>query len=243
MDGMGLDGVELVLEIEEAFGIKISDDEAAGVLTVGDLYKLVERETGRLPPLGAPCLSASTFRLARMVATKLMGNEQARIRPNDRLNLLFQGKARRVRWSKYQNALSLKLPSLVRPPVLETALAAVGFAAGALIGGVVLMSPVGWAAFPAGALGGCAVYAAAYFLTTPFAICLPRKCVTFRDLTNALLISNYDVLKTRFQPSGTPTAWNESLWLEVASIVVRQLGASPELVTPDASFALDLGMD
>lgn len=240
---MGLDGVELVIEVEEAFGIKISDEEAPGVLTVGDLYELVQRKTGRTPPVGAPCLSASTFRFVRSATLSLVGVGPSRIRPRDRLDSLLPKNLSRNLWSQFQERLSLQLPDLVRPVWVAVAIVAAAVVAGMLIAGSVVGSFAPWAAFPAGVIGGFAVYFAGYSLTTSFATRLPRKCVTFRDLTNALLICNAEVLSARFQRSGSPGDWNESLWLEVASIVVRQLGISPEQVTPNALFVNDLGMD
>ena len=38
---MGLDGVELIMEVEKAFTIQIPDREAENILTVGDLYNSV----------------------------------------------------------------------------------------------------------------------------------------------------------------------------------------------------------
>ena len=38
---LGLDSVELVIAIEEEFGLTISDDEAAAMHTVGDVYYFV----------------------------------------------------------------------------------------------------------------------------------------------------------------------------------------------------------
>ena len=50
---MGLDSVELVLRTEEFFAIDISDDEAAGVITVGDFYRLICAKL-KISPLESP---------------------------------------------------------------------------------------------------------------------------------------------------------------------------------------------
>jgi hypothetical protein len=53
---MGLDAVEIVLRVEELFGIEISDEEAASVRTVGDLYELICARLN-VVPLASPVTS------------------------------------------------------------------------------------------------------------------------------------------------------------------------------------------
>jgi hypothetical protein len=54
---MGLDGLELILEVEESFGISISDDEAAKIDNVGKFYETIlsklpaPEENSAFPPL------------------------------------------------------------------------------------------------------------------------------------------------------------------------------------------------
>lgn len=43
---MGLDSVELILDIEKAFEIAITNEEAATLLTVGDIQSLLRQKRG-----------------------------------------------------------------------------------------------------------------------------------------------------------------------------------------------------
>ncbi|QQE10998.1 hypothetical protein JD969_16060 [Planctomycetota bacterium] len=45
---MGLEDVELIMEVENYFGIKISDAEAGQVKTVGDLCDLIKKHVGKV---------------------------------------------------------------------------------------------------------------------------------------------------------------------------------------------------
>lgn len=40
-----LDQIEVIMDAEDTFGISISEEESAAVMTVGDLVKLVEQKT------------------------------------------------------------------------------------------------------------------------------------------------------------------------------------------------------
>ena len=50
---MGLDAVEIILRVEEFYSTSISDEEAAQVRTIGDLYRLVCSKLS-VTPLDAP---------------------------------------------------------------------------------------------------------------------------------------------------------------------------------------------
>ena len=49
---MGLDGVELLMAVEEEFGLRISDEDGARMITVGDMHDYVVaqlRARGEMP--------------------------------------------------------------------------------------------------------------------------------------------------------------------------------------------------
>lgn len=84
---MGLDGVELVMAVEDRFGVKLRDSECSRVRTVADLAALVIAHLSR--PSASSCPSAKAFYDLRL----LLGSEgdvpRGKVRPGARLDGLF----------------------------------------------------------------------------------------------------------------------------------------------------------
>ena len=72
----------------------------------------------------------------------------------------------------------------------------------------------------------------------PFALVPSESLKTYRDLVTHLVALNYSKLSKRFA-SWKPT----DVWNVLQLIIVEQLGVKKELVTPNASFVYDLGVD
>ncbi len=70
---MGLDTVELVMEIEDAFSIKIPDDEASHMVTAGDVFDYIVAKTS-VTTNSSVCLSAVAFYSLRRAANSLGAN-------------------------------------------------------------------------------------------------------------------------------------------------------------------------
>jgi acyl carrier protein len=61
---MGLDGIELVMAFEEEFGISISDEAAAHMLTPADAITWISKRVNALPDR-SPCFSMVEFHRVR----------------------------------------------------------------------------------------------------------------------------------------------------------------------------------
>ena len=129
---MGLDVVEIVLEIEEAFDISIPDEVAEKIQTVGQLYDYVVEQTRGRPHRSADeapdrtdvCLTAATFYLVRRELCAKLGLDRRQVRPRTPLEDLFPQAARRRDWAELEHKLNLKFPALVRPrPLIFWAIA------------------------------------------------------------------------------------------------------------------------
>jgi acyl carrier protein len=233
---MGLDAVELVLEIEEAFSIKIPDDEATRLVTVGDIHKFIvdNADVGIAPKV---CLSAAAFYALRGAARSL--GVTRRLRPRDSTATLLPESNRRHFWQSLQATANLKFPNLRRPPwLVRLSICAVTMLA-VWIGFLTWRSmAVEIAAVMAVITSAAVAGAVLAWVTAPFAVYPASNFKTLRGLAESILGLNFKALAER--NDGARTA---DVWVALRSIIVEQLGVSPDVVTPTASFVRDLGCD
>jgi hypothetical protein len=90
-DYTGLDGVELILAVEDAFQIHIADEEAGNVSTVGDLHNLV---VGKLQGQDSKrCLTSAAFYEPGVESLIRLGSTDARSGLRRRLRSYYRGTA------------------------------------------------------------------------------------------------------------------------------------------------------
>ena len=109
---MGLDLVELVMDVEDEFSIAVDDHDASRLETVGQLFDyVVEALRRKAPWVGAPCHSARCFYEVRRRLLDDRSVRQVRVRPDTTFNeLANEGEARGV-LKRLTRALELPMPS------------------------------------------------------------------------------------------------------------------------------------
>src|SRR5687767_2659359 len=111
---MGLETVELVLGAEEAFGVAISDADAAQLRTARQLSDYLR---GRLDAAAGPdqLLQRAFYRLRRETA-RILGVPPRTIRPESRWEQLLPQSERRRMWTLLAQAVGPSVwPDLERP--------------------------------------------------------------------------------------------------------------------------------
>lgn len=222
---MGLDAVELVMEVEDEFGIHISDAEAQSVLTVQDLARLAfsTREQRR----AASCPSASSFYALRSAWVRAGVAERGEITPGASVSKLVTTLKRREAWRSASLA-GVHLPALWTPSVvsfLAIAIAAVGAAIVMLIA-MLASTPsfLTWLMLPAGL---------AIALDSSVRTAVPPGVVTIRELIHAS------------QPGAGRSTVDQyaAVLFRVREITAEQLGLPLSRVQPDSRFIEDLHID
>ncbi len=232
---MGLDGVEMIMEVEDRFGIEIPMEAFPRMVTVGDLFDHI---LAALKPRATEptCLSALAFLSLRRAATTLGARE--RLRPRDSTDAILPRSGRIEYWSRLQRESELRLPPLKRPDWLALA-SVISVVVVAILAGAMAFESTRseGAAYFVGVAAGAMAAVILVSATDPFATTLPPECRTLRRLALTALRFNFQKLSELAGSRG-----RNDVWIVLREIIVVQLDVSPVAVTPSARFIDDLGL-
>ena len=232
---MGLDTVELVMDVEESFGIEIPDDDAQLIVTVGDLFEFIKSQT-ELAPTGT-CLTAATFYDVRRAFNHLGINE--RFGPSTQLGLIVPTKERRSFWTNLSLVANLKFPDLVRPSWVVAVNILIVVAASLLTALIAAGQDINGTKFAVTLIACLALFGwVTAIATKPFATRFASDVNTFRGLSERLLALNASTQQDKHGPVGP-----NDIWVILRELIVNQLGVDADEVTPTANFVKDLGCD
>jgi acyl carrier protein len=232
---IGLDTVELLLEVEESFGFSIEDKDAPALETVGDLYAYILDHRFRGKQDG--CLSSVAFYKLRRALMSILRIPRKHVRLKTELAELIP-KRRRHFWNNRREALALRLPELNRP-IWVTVMSAITILAISLTAIIYVAQKLGGnAATAAGIfslLGLCIFF---YRITIPLATEFHSDFASVGNLTKEILRMNYGAISDE-----CGRASEKEVWESLRSIIVNQIGISRDAITKEVSFVKDLKMD
>ena len=229
---MGLDAVEIIMEVEDAFGIQIEDSEAEKLLTPGQLIDLVLLKTSWVQP--DACLTQRAFHRFRGFCVGAWGIQRNRIKPKSLLEELVPGPERPRFIDALGQSLRIATPALRRPQWLIALLMGAATLSGLAVATVSIQLGVNfW--IPAlltipviGYAGACA--------TTHLRREFPNGFVTAGDLSRWVMSCKPDLAVP------ATTGWARQQVAErVKTIVIDQLGCAKHY-REDARFIEDLGL-
>lgn len=226
---MGLDGVTLVMEVEDHFGITLQDSSAERILTVGDLVELIH---GRLMAAqDSYCPTLSTFLKLRATVRAFTGDKILRIRPRDKIIETLTATQRCELWKRLEDLLGTFPRPLRRPPALRTALEI--SAAVFLITALVTAAAIDFRVFPLTlAVAALTIYSLHVF-TVRFRVTPPSGWETFGDVT-------IKIIGTTMATKQLNLRTIEDVFDELRPIIVETLGVDISEVVLTARFIEDL---
>ena len=218
---MGLDAVELVMKVEESFGVTISDAEAVQCERPADIIALVLGKLHTIEETG--CVSQRGFYVLRRALTEILGIERRSVTLDLEIRSLVSEKSERAVWESLKLATKARSwPSLVRPRWIAVSLWML--TGGVLLGLFLVLAPeFAWAG---ALLAGCA----GMLFTQRFKNRIPRMYSRVCDLVP------FAITSAEISWSPDDVAW------QVKQLVMDQLGLGEGEYREDGHFLHDFGM-
>ncbi len=107
---MGLDGVELLLAIEEEFSVEIPDHDAEQINTVGQIFEWLKKRVATGDPV--ECLTQRIFYKLRKALMKNYRLARNDITPDTKLSDIIPLKEMEESWPFLQLFIELELPAI-----------------------------------------------------------------------------------------------------------------------------------
>jgi acyl carrier protein len=242
---MGLEGVEIVMRVEETFDIAVDDAEAETLQTPGQLIELVMRKVGRTGH--AACLTQRAFHRLRAGLMRQFGLARNQIRPDTPLEKIFPRKDRKQQLRQILNELAVtKNVDLVRPNWLNRTIMVGVLGSGVAIAVSLTKWPISSPNFVINFLQATPVLSgiASAFLFGWLAVKLTALLqYEFKpSMTTVAGLSRWVVANNPSLVQAPPGQWSHQQVAEkVREIVIDVLGCEKEY-TENAHFVKDLGM-
>jgi hypothetical protein len=234
---MGLNEDELVLRIEDEFGITIADEEAGCVRTAQDFLALV---LSKLEPSEAG-LEAMVFYRTRKALAEALGTPSRAIGPLTRLDGLMPLETRVAQWKRLSRRSGLVFPRLTHPKRWKDRFLLISMAAAA-----VPVIALWWSLHVLGWLPGILMYLFTGPAFVAWFVLISRINQNMLILTPGL--ANEIPFRTAAELSMSVLALNEGVfegaaenvevdeqvvWKRVAEVVGRELKIDPLMVSPN----------
>ena len=228
---MGLDGVELVIALEEAFGVQLEVEEAVKTVSprsIGDLiFSKLKTSDERV------CQSQRAFYILRKALINTFKLKREDVSLDTRFRSFIPAEREREVWPQLQVAVAARhWPDLSRPVWMTRLITASSLTV--LVITIFVSHRFHWGLAIGSILGVIltAVFASlAARFTTPFRHYVPARFQTVRDLIPPAMTSDC-ITWTREQVSDV-----------VKQVVMEQLAVKETDYTEDSLFIDDFGMD
>jgi acyl carrier protein len=244
---MGLDGVELILDVEETFGISVPDEDLQRCHTAGQLHSLIVAKVGVIS--GRGCLTLRVFNSLREAITECFSHHCDEVSPSAKTDDLIPWENRREEWRRLAEALQLRLPALKRPSWLIIPLQWLSTFLGPLCfllitGGINLE----WLGLESVSSPGALILLTVVTfwlvllpLTQPLQRHFSPNEKRFGGLVGSVLHLNLKAL-TQSSEDDTHPLSRADIWEVLCQLISLHLGVKREEIKPEARFIKDLGL-
>lgn len=233
---MGLDSVEIVVDIENAFGIQIPGREAEKIITVGDFHNVVWEHVKDRKSI--KCKSQGLFYKLRVLLSDELQIRKQAITPETFLSDIIPIDNRRKLWSGFASKIEYRLPELVltEPYAIFVIITGATLIFGSLAGSIILIH---------------FFYFTRWLYFIPFAGILisilisksldPKRIdfeqENFRELVNKISIINYAKL-------GVEDGFvRKEVEMIITNVIADKAGLEWNEVTPEKRICDDLGIN